>query len=249
MKRTLLGMLTPSSNTALEPLCARMVEPLRDVSVHFGRFRVTHIALSPDALAQFDPEPMLAAADLLADARVRAIAWNGTSAGWLGFEADRALVAQIRARTAIPATTSTLALLDALAAMRSRRIAFVTPYESDVQAKIVANFRGAGHDVVAERHLGVRDNFSFSEVVPETLAEMIRCVARKAPDAIAVFCTNLRAAQLVGTLETELGIPILDTIATSVWAALGLAGIDPARIAGWGRLFSVPATANAYTLA
>jgi maleate isomerase len=240
-------MLTPSSNTALEPLCARMVAPLGDVSVHFGRFRVTQIALSPDALAQFDLEPMLVAAELLADARVGAIAWNGTSAGWLGFAADRALCGAITARTGVPATTSTLALLDALAAMRARRVAFVTPYEDDVQAKIIANFAGAGHDTVAERHLRLRDNFSFSEISPETLAEMIRGVARRAPDAIAVFCTNLRAAQLAGALETELGIPILDTVATSVWAALGLAGGDPARIAGWGRLFSLRAPAIAPT--
>jgi maleate isomerase len=240
-------MLTPSSNTALEPLCAQMVAPLADVSVHFGRFRVTQIALSPDALAQFDPEPMLAATDLLADARVDAIAWNGTSSGWLGFEADRALVAQIETRTGIPATTSTLALLDALAALRARRIAFVTPYEDDVQAKIIANFGRAGHEVVAERHLRLRDNFSFSEIEPETLAEMIRGVVRKGPDAIAVFCTNLRAAQLVGSLETELGIPILDTVATSIWAALGLAGGDPARISGWGRLFSLSTPRRACT--
>jgi len=73
MKRVLLGMLTPSSNTALEPLCAAMLRELPEVPVHFGRFRVTQIALSPQALGQFHLAPILQAARLLADA----ITWNG----------------------------------------------------------------------------------------------------------------------------------------------------------------------------
>lgn len=224
-----------------------MVAGLDDVSVHFARFRVTQIALSADALAQFEPEPMLAAADLLGDTQVDAIAWNGTSAGWLGFDADTRLVAQIQARTGIPATTSTLAMLDAFAALDAHRIGFVTPYQDDVQAKIISHF-GAAYEIVAERHLGLRDNFSFSEVSPETLATMIREVARSAPDAIAVFCTNLRAAQLAEDLERELGIPIIDTVATGVWAALRLAGADPARVRGWGRLFATPVPEDACTI-
>lgn len=81
-------MLTPSSNTVLEPVTAAMVAGLESVSIHYSRFPVTEIALSDSALGQFDDGPILAAAALLADAQVDVIAWNGTSAGWLGFETD-----------------------------------------------------------------------------------------------------------------------------------------------------------------
>jgi len=119
-------MLTPSSNTALEPLTAALLARTPHVTAHFARLRVTEIALSAAALGQFDHAPQLAAADLLADAKVHAIAWNGTAGGWRGFDADRALCAAITARTGAPATISTLATLDALAALEARRIAFVT---------------------------------------------------------------------------------------------------------------------------
>ena len=69
-KRILLGMLTPSSNTVLEPVTSAMLAGLPDVTAHFGRFRVTEISLRDDALEQFDMEPLLAAARLLADAKV-----------------------------------------------------------------------------------------------------------------------------------------------------------------------------------
>jgi maleate isomerase len=39
-------------------------------------------------------------------------------------------------------------------------------------------------------------------------------------------------------IESEIGIPVYDTVATGLWQALRIAGADPARLAGWGSLFS-----------
>jgi maleate isomerase len=233
-----LGMLTPSSNTTLEPVTTAMLAEL-PVSVHFSRFRVTEIALSGDALAQFDDRPILAAAELLAHAKVDVIAWNGTSSGWLGFDADHRLCQRIEAATGIRASTSMLALNEILAATGVKRFGLVTPYIDAVQQRIVANYATLGVACDPERHLGIQDNFAFSEVAAETLTTMIRTVAAAKPDAVGVICTNLRAAPLVAALERETGIPIYDTIATVVWKSLKLAGIDPARVTGWGRIFGV----------
>jgi len=234
-------MLTPSSNTVLEPVTSAMLRDLPDVSAHFARFPVTEIALSARALAQFDDGAILAAAALLAHARMDVIAWNGTSSGWLGFEADRTLCARITAATGIVATTSMLALNEILQATGVRSLGLVTPYRDDVQARIVANYEGLGFSCGAERHLRLQDNFSFAEVGDAAIEAMTLEVAALRPDAIAVICTNLRAAPLVQRLEAHTGIPIYDTIATAVWKSLVLAGADPGRIAGWGGLFSRPA--------
>ena len=239
-RRVRIGMLTPSSNTVLEPVSQQMVAGLAEVSVHFQRFPVTEIALSGDALAQFDDTPLLRAAELLAHARMDVIAWNGTSSGWLGFAADERLCERITAATGAAATTSMLALNEVLAERGVRRIGFVTPYLDDVQARIVANYAALGLTCTAERHLGLQDNFSFSEVPAETIAAMVREVATAAPDAIAVICTNMRAAPLVAGLERALGIPIFDTVATAVWKSLRLADVDPGRVLDWGSLFTAP---------
>ena len=237
MKRVLLGMLTPSSNTVLEPVTQAMLAGLPEVSVHFSRFRVTEIALSSSALAQFDEREIFRAAELLADAKVNVIAWNGTSSGWLGFEADRQLCGKITAETGIPATTSMLALNDILERTGARRLGLVTPYLDEVQARIAGNYSALGIECAAERHLGLSDNFSFSEVSEDQIRDMTRQVAATRPDAIAIICTNLRGAPLVEELERELDVPIYDTVSTGVWKSLLLAGIDPTRVRHWGRLF------------
>ncbi|WP_028997180.1 maleate cis-trans isomerase family protein [Azohydromonas australica] len=232
-----LGVLTPSSNTALEPLTSALVAELPGCSAHFSRFRVTEISLSAQALGQFDDAPILAAAELLADAQVDVIGWSGTAAGWRGFDTDRELVRRIRERTGIPATTAVLALNELLALGGVERLALLTPYTADVQERIVRNYGAIGVEVVAEQHLGISVNHDFALVEPTTLLGSMRELAAARPQAFTTFCTNLRAAPLAAQVERELGIPLLDTVSTTVWGMLRAAGTDPARIRGWGRLF------------
>ena len=236
--RLFLGMLTPSSNTTLEPVSARMLAGLPEVTPHFGRFRVTEISLAAQALGQFELEPMLAAAELLADARCHSICWNGTSAGWLGFERDRELCRAIEARTRVRACSSVLAVEEIFRATGVRRFGMVSPYTDDVVAAIRRNFGAEGFELVAEEHLGIKVNFDFSEIEADTIAGMVREVAKARPQAIIVFCTNMDGASLAEGLEREVGIPIYDTIATAVWASLRTVGVQPDRVRNWGRLFS-----------
>jgi maleate isomerase len=243
-RRLRLGVLTPSSNTALEPLTSALAAAVPGCSAHFSRFTVTEIALDPRALGQFDDSKILAAAELLADARVDVIAWSGTAAGWRGFDTDRRLCERIRERTGIVATTAVLALNELLALGAIRRLALVTPYTADVQQRIVDHYAREGVEVVAERHLDICVNHDFALVEPATLHGLMREVAGhpgtpadRRPQALTTFCTNLRAAPLAEAVEAELGIPLLDTVSTTVWGALRAAGADPAVVRGWGQLF------------
>lgn len=238
MSRSLIGVLTPSSNTILEPATSALVSPLPDVSAHFSRFTVTQIALSDAANSQFDFAPMLAAARLLADAKVGVIAWSGTSASWLGSQWETALCEAVMDATGIPACTAVGAINELLALGNSRRVALVTPYTEDVQAKIVANYAQAGVEVCSEAHAGLSDNFAFSELSSAHVKAMCRKVAADRPEAIVIMCTNMRGWSFMAELEAELGIPLLDSTAAVVWKALRILGVDFAPISARGWMFS-----------
>lgn len=236
-KRVLLGMLTPSSNTVLEPVTAAMLGGLPEVSAHFGRFTVKEISLRAAALDQFTDAPFLDAARLLADAQLNVIGWNGTSAGWLGFDADVKLCKTIEDETGIPACTSMLALNEILETTGRKRFAIVSPYLDEIQDKMVANYNAAGFEVVAERHLNDRGNFSFSEISEERIERMCLEVAEAKPEAIAIICTNMRGAPVAERMEKALGIPVYDTVSTVLWKSLRMTGVDTRRVQGWGSLF------------
>ncbi|WP_250517117.1 aspartate/glutamate racemase family protein [Caballeronia sp. INDeC2] len=237
--RSRIGILTPSSNTALEPITCAMLSALPHVSAHFARFTVTEISLTNQALGQFDVNRILDAAKQLADARVDVIGWSGTSAGWLGFERDEALCRQLTEATGIPATTSVLALNEILVKTGVRRLALVSPYIDDVQTRIIRNYENIGIECVAERHLGLRENFSFAEVPDTLLTDMMREAAFARPDAVTTFCTNLHAAHLAQSFERDTGIPAYDTVATVVWKALRMLDVDTSPLLEWGTLFAM----------
>ncbi|MER1966575.1 aspartate/glutamate racemase family protein [Castellaniella sp. GW247-6E4] len=236
-KRILLGMLTPSSNTSLEPLTSAIVSELPGVSAHFSRFTVTEISLEDRALGQFDDTKVLEAAKLLADARVDVIGWSGTAASWLGFDADEKLCRRITEATGIPATTSVLALNEILHKTGVETLGLISPYLKSVQDKIIENYGRAGIRIPAERHLGLHVNYSFAEVTEAQILEMAGEVAAQRPDAMTVMCTNLKGAQLAARIEEETGIPLYDSVSTVVWKSLLMAGFDVRAVKGWGSLF------------
>ena len=121
-----------------------------------------------------------------------------------------------------------------------KKLAIVSPYTADVQQCIMNNYRVAGVDTTAERHLDISVNHSFALVQPEQLLDLIGEVIEEGkPDAVVTYCTNLHAAQLAVEVESRWGVPLLDTVGTTVWGMLRAAGRDPSAVQGWGRLFNV----------
>lgn len=235
-----IGMLVPSSNTVAEPAAVAMLAGVPGVTLHVTRFRVTRLDTSAEALAQFQADPLLAAADLLMDARMDAVCLNATAACYTGMRHDRALMQALTAR-GMAADTAMLALLDLLRAMGARRIGLVTPFLHDVQEATIRVLAEEGLEVIAERHLNDPGNFSFARFDEDTVAALTREVAATpGVEAVAIVSTNLRGARPAAGVEAETGVPVLDTCATAVWGALRRAGVSPALVRGWGRLFAVP---------
>ncbi|MPY80468.1 MAG: GAF domain-containing protein [Actinophytocola sp.] len=231
---TRLGMITPSSNTCLEPVTYRLLGERRDVTAHFTRVPVTRIGLDTGSDAQFGERAMLAAAEQLADAKVDVVLWHGTAGSWLGIEHDTDLADRLTAATGVPATTATLAMLAACRVYGVSKLGLATPYLGGVNDRITGTYRDAGIDIVTESHLGLDDNEAFARVPPATVAEQVRAVAADA-HACAVLCTNVHGAELAGPLEAELGVPLLDSVSVTLWHALRLAGVTR-PVPGFGTL-------------
>lgn len=234
---TRIGMIVPSSNTCLEPMSYRLLGDREDITIHSTRIPVTRIALDSGSDRQFDVGAMRTASELLATADVDVIAWNGTSGSWLGVGHDREIAAEITAATGIPATTSTLAYLDAFAAFGIRTIGLFTPYTADVNEQVIARYAEAGVRTSGHRALGLSDNESFARVTPEELVPGSRELTAERPDALVFLCTNLYGAPVVADLESRTGVPVLDSVAVTLWRCLDIAGaplLDPR----WGKLLA-----------
>jgi maleate isomerase len=238
LERRKIGHITPSANTVLEPLTALISRPLDgQVSHHFTRIKVEAISLEPRHTEQFEPAPMLHAADLLSDAAVDAILWNGTSGGWNGIAADRELCAQISAQTGIPSSTTTLAQLEVLERAGISRAGLAVPYTDDVTAQIATTLQGVGIEIPAIANAGVSDNREMAFVSESTAQELVRRANSTDADCILLYCTGLAGAHIAERLEQELGKPVFDSVAVTLWKGLTMVGIEP-RLSGWGSLLA-----------
>jgi maleate isomerase len=207
-----IGILLPSSNTVMEPETVALLPADGSVTAHFARFRMITVSADERSRRQFEIEPMVAAAELLADIRPEAILWGGTAASWLGFDHDSAFCAAVTVRTGVPCFGAVQIINCILRRLDARRIGLVTPYVATLESRIVANYSAVGIETVSAERCNETDNTAFADVTPDTIAGMTRRVAATEPDAIVVMCTNLRGASAADELSESLGIPIIDSV-------------------------------------
>ncbi|KGF78068.1 Asp/Glu racemase, partial [Massilia sp. JS1662] len=128
----------------------------------------------------------------------------------LGADHDRELVGAIVDATGIPATTSTLAYLEAFKAFGTERIGLFTPYTEDVNRAIMASYERDGIKTLGHRALGLSDNESFARVTDDEMRPGSLELAAARPDALVYLCTNLYGAGIAAEVEAETGVPVLD---------------------------------------
>lgn len=232
-----LGMITPSSNTVLEPVTADLALRAGDASVHFTRTRVRKIALDRESGEQFSEAALSAAAGLLSDAKVDVVAWNGTSGSWLGTAFDDEVCRVIESVAGVPATTSTRAILAALSTYKLTRLGLLTPYTTDVGDAVARTYAHAGHRVHASTHLGLSTNFDFAEVTAGQLSDAFERLMSAGCDSVAVVCTNVRAADLVEGWEGSSDALVVDSVCATFWHAMQIAG-RAVSVPGAGRLLN-----------
>lgn len=214
-----IGIVLPSSNTVVEPMAATALRG-QDATAHFSRLGVFDVTLDAASLAQFTMQKHKEAARLLADAQVDRLVWGGTSAAWIGIAQDQDWCAGITALTGIPATTCVLEMNRQLVERRVRRIALVTPYTADVQARIIETYRALGFETVAEAHHGGTVSNDYAAIPADRIVAMMRDLAAARPEAILVMCTNMRGAACAAAIEAETGIPVIDSAQATYDAGL-----------------------------
>ena len=231
-----IGVITPSGNTVVERVTQAIMSHFPGVTALYSRTPVFGEADPfPDS---YGVEDMLVAARLLAHAKPDALMWNGSKGAKIGIEHDRDYCTQVQSETGIRCSSSILALDDVLRSRGLKRVAIVSPYDSHYQEGLVEGVRAMGYEVVAERHVELKDNISFASIPAGTIAEMVRSAAASRPDAVLTLCTNFPAAPVIPALEAETGIPMFDSVSIGVWQALRMLDIDTSPARAWGRLFA-----------
>jgi maleate cis-trans isomerase len=128
-------------------------------------------------------------------------------------------------------------LLQALRALRVRRLVHVCPFTASFGNDEAQFLRAAGFDVVATVAINHVDARLVAKLDPQAFVDC--AVAHDRPDADAIFlaCANARTFEAVAAAEARLRKPVITSNQVVIWALLGMLGIPLQSVRGGGRLF------------
>ena len=235
-----IGVLIPSTNFTVEPEFSRAVP--EGVSVHAARCMLREVEREEEkAQAIIDMgKDVVKAAKEVAAVKPKVIAWACTSGSFIkGIGYDQELIKQIEEATGIKSLTTSMAVVDALRALKVKKIAVTTPYIREVNEKEKAFLEQSipGLKVTAIQGLGIVKGFDKNLLEPRTAYEAGREIDSPAAECVFISCTAWRTFEIIEALENDLKKPVVTSNQATLWASLKVLGIHVME--GYGKLFKL----------
>jgi len=230
-----LGLIFPPTGRGVpEEGLAMYGEQLRFVVTGLGVERMTPEGF--DAVMARIP----AAAEQLAAAGADAIELTGTSLTFYKGEAFNQQLREIVSKASgLPATTMSNGVIDALKAVGARRVAALTAYNDEVNARLRAFLLEQGLEPVVITGLGIEAMTDIQKVTQDDLIEWGVRVCKSVPavDALLISCGGFRTLEIIAPLEARVGVPVISSMPHGLWGGAKLVGLSGAA-PGYGRLLS-----------
>ncbi|MDI3419431.1 maleate cis-trans isomerase family protein [Streptomyces luteolus] len=199
-----------------------------EVSLHITRTPFVPVEVSLDmARLISEHETLRAAVSALQEVEPRTLAYACTSGSFVaGLAGEQAMCAQMSSASGgLPAVTTSGALLEALADLRVRRLAVITPYTRSVTDSLADFLHQVGIEVTGREYLGLTRK--IWAVPYRDVVDMARNVTLGGAEALFISCTNLPTYDVIPQLEAELRMPVLSANQVTMWAALRRIGVRP----------------------
>lgn len=185
----------------------------------------TDLHAIPELLDLGSPDKLRHGAELLAPHQPEAVVWACTSGSFVyGPRGARDQVDALATAAGVPATSTSLAFVDAVRALGVRTVAIAASYPDDVAELFVEFLADAGITVVSMRSAGIDTAAEVGTLTAEQVRQL--AVANDHPDAEALLIpdTAMHTLAVLPELEAALGKPVLTANQVTIWAGLRLAG-------------------------
>lgn len=193
--------------------------------------RVVHTSVGVDAhevqalLDLGSPERLLAGAQELRKAQVDSVVWACTSGSFVfGWDGAATQAREVGEALGVPASSTSLAFVDALMEIGARRVAVAATYPHDVSVHFRSFLEAGGVEVLSLVSHDIATAALAGELSAEGVIELAK--SNDSPDAEAILLpdTAMHTARLIPELERELGKPVLTANQVTVWKGLDLIG-------------------------
>lgn len=160
-----------------------------------------------------------------------------------GFGFDKECIRRIEKASGSKGLTTSTAVLEALSALGTRKVAVLTPYPEDTNEAEKQFLEDNGFEVT---NIGAMDMSAFRkngrggfETADEDfLIQNCEAFDLKGADTFFLSCMGLTTMEIIDRVEQKLGVPVITSHQATLWSALRHCGIEDV-IPGEGRLFEL----------
>ncbi|RMX06022.1 Asp/Glu racemase [Corticibacter populi] len=218
-----------------------LVAPEERFTFHSSRMRMKHV--TKDELSKMDAASDRCALEL-SDAKVDVMGYAclvAIMSMGLGYHcaSKERLTQVVRGNDSDAAVVNSAgALIDALKAMKARRIAVVAPYMKPLAQMVFDYIANEGFEVVDSRALEIQDNLAVAAHDPMNLPGIVQTMDYADADAIVLSaCVQMPSLAAVQAVEAATGKPVVTAAIATTWSMLRALGLST-TVPGGGALLS-----------
>jgi maleate isomerase len=153
-----------------------------------------------------------------------------------GPDYDEEIARRMQEATEIPATTTSTAVVRALKTLGVERVTVLAPYLDEVSERLRLFLEGNGLQVVGYRSLNLGMGLDIGALSSSRVFELAREADVPRSQGLFISCTALSTVDIIESLESDLGKPVVTSNQATMWRALRMAGIED-RLPGLGTLY------------
>ena len=235
--RSKIGLITPMSENAEHAFHIYAPE-----GVSFASMKIRFPGPTPEGLHVLTDQLEQTAA-IYKGTRMDLVVFGCTSGSCIeGIGYDQELIRRIERASGIPGLTTSTAVLEALAALGTKKVAVLTPYPVEtnvIEKKFLEDNGFAVTNIEAMDMSPLKSQGKgFEDASEEFLIEHSLAVDLGDADTFFLSCMGLTTLEMVQPLEDQLGIPVVTSHQATLWSALRHCGIQDTRN-DLGKLFTI----------
>src|SRR5579864_5614149 len=208
------GVLIPATNTTVEIEYTRLLPT--EWQAHYARVMTSSASRTPfsppkDADVEYQ-------ARLLGSAHVEIVCLIQTSASLFDDDYDAKAIRMMEGSGA-PSLTSAMAIGEALGALGTKRVALVSPYSPEVNARARHYYESKyGISVAALDGFAATDSYAIGKLGPENAHDAFARIDTPEIEAFVVPGGNFPTMASIAGWEREFGKPVVTTNQAALWA-------------------------------
>ena len=206
--------------------------------VSFASMKISFPGPTPEGLAILTDQ-LEATAAIYKDYDADLVVFGCTSGSCImGFGWDQECIRQIERASGKPGLTTSTAVLEALRALGTKKVAVLTPYPqatNDAEKKFLED---NGLEVTSITGVGFNKVGEFAHPSKYFLYRQAKQLKTEGAEVFFLSCMGLATMELVQILEEDLGMPVITSHQASLWACLRHSRVND-KLPGLGKLFTI----------